>query len=244
MEDDVEISCLAAKRSGFAEAGEANARAIFDAGRDFGFYCALAKHSALPSALQARIGDDLPQALARGTGPGDAEEALLMADLAVTVAGAAGNGRFSWSSAGAVAGFAGFVAADGDGFFGAEDGFFEFQFQIFAKVRAALDSSAPLASSAAAAENVEAEEIAENVVEIVEDGLVEAAATVGADSGVAEAVVGGALVAVGQHGVGLGGFLETFLRGGVSGIAVGVVLHGELAVGALDLLLACASFYS
>jgi len=55
-----------------------------------------------------------------------------------------------------------------------------------------LDTGAALAPSAAAAEDIEAEEIAKNFVEIVEDGFVEAAASVGGDTGVAEAVVGGA----------------------------------------------------
>src|SRR5258708_17178769 len=99
-------------------------------------------------------------------------------------------------------------------------------------------------AAAAAAEDIEAEEVAENVVEIVEDGFVEAAASVGSDAGVAEAVVGGAFVAVGEDGVGFGGFLEAFFCGVVSWISVGVVLHSELAVGAFDFLLACGSFYT
>jgi len=44
----------------------------------------------------------------------------------------------------------------------------------------------------------EAEEVAEDVVEIVEDGFVEAAASVGGNASVAEAVVSCALVAVGE----------------------------------------------
>jgi hypothetical protein len=92
VEDDVEVSGLAAERAGFAEAGETDASAIFDARGNFGFDGTLAKDSALASALQARVGDDLAQTLAGGTGPGDAEESLLMTDLPVTVAGAAGDG--------------------------------------------------------------------------------------------------------------------------------------------------------
>jgi hypothetical protein len=137
------------------------------------------------------------------------------------------------------------VAANGDRLFGAEDGFLEFQFEIFAEVGSALNArSALAASTASASEDVEAEEVAEDVVEIVEDGFVEAGATVGTDTGVAEAVVGGAFVAVGEDGVGFGGFLEALFSGRVARIAVGVVLHGELAVGALDFLLAGASFYA
>ena len=107
-----------------------------------------------------------------------------------------------------------------------------------------MDTGAALASSAAASEDVEAEEVAEDVVEIVEDGFVEAAASVGGNASVAEAVVSCALVAVGEDRVGLGGLFEALFRGIVPGVAVGVVLHGELAVGALDFLFAGASFYA
>ena len=56
-----------------------------------------------------------------------------------------------------------------------------------------------------------------------------------ADAGVAEAIVGRALLRVGEHGVRLGRFLELLLGGLVAGIAVRVVLQRQLAVGALDL---------
>ena len=51
----------------------------------------------------------------------------------------------------------------------------------------------------------------------------------------AVAVVGGALFGVGEDLVGLGALLELSLGGGVVGITVGMVLHGELAVGSLEL---------
>ena len=53
----------------------------------------------------------------------------------------------------------------------------------------------------------------------------------------AEAVVHVALVGVGQHRVGLGRFLELVLRLLVAGVAIGVVLQRQLAVGALDFLI-------
>ena len=128
MQNNVEIAGLAAEGSGFTEAGEADACAVFNAGGDFGFDGALTKCAALAAALQAGIGDDLTESLAGGTGACDAEKSLLMADLAVAVAGAAGYRGFPRSGAGAAAGFASFMAADGDGFFDAEDGLFKFQF--------------------------------------------------------------------------------------------------------------------
>ena len=156
----------------------------------------------------------------------------------------AGDRRLACGCAGAAAGIAGFVAADAYGFFNSENGFLEFQFEVFAKIGAALHAGAALAPAAAASEDVEAEEVAEDVMEIVEDGLVEAASAVAADGGMAEAVVGGAFVGVGEHGIGFGRFLELLLGFRVAGVAVGVVLHGELAVGAFDLLIAGTAFYT
>ena len=54
-------------------------------------------------------------------------------------------------------------------------------------------------------------------------------------AGVAETVVEGALLRVGQHLVGLGRLLETPLGLLVAGVAVGVELHRQLAVGLLQL---------
>src|SRR5262249_44755308 len=58
--------------------------------------------------------------------------------------------------------------------------------------------------------------------------------------GVAVLVVGGALVRVGEHLVGLLGLLELLFRllRIVTLVAVRVVLHGQLAVGLLDVVLA------
>src|SRR5690606_17746605 len=56
-----------------------------------------------------------------------------------------------------------------------------------------------------------------------------------AEGPVAVAVVGGALVLVHEDFVGLADLLEFFLGLLVVGILVGVILHGETAVGLLDL---------
>ena len=83
-----------------------------------------------------------------------------------------------------------------------------------------------------------ATELAEQVVEDVGEagGEVEAAG-IGAglvEGGVAEAVVGLALLAVLQDFVGLGGLPEGLLGRRVVGVAVGMVFHRELAIGPLD----------
>ena len=96
--------------------------------------------------------------------------------------------------------------------------------------------------AAALSEHVaKAEEVAEDVLEIVEDGGIEAAETLtggGAYAGVAEAIVARALLGVGEHGVGLAAFLEALFGLGIIGIAVGMILQRELAVRALDFLIA------
>ena len=56
------------------------------------------------------------------------------------------------------------------------------------------------------------------------DGSNPAAPLAALDAGVAEAVVGRALLGVGEDGVGLGRFLELLLGGLVARVAVGVVL--------------------
>ena len=53
----------------------------------------------------------------------------------------------------------------------------------------------------------------------------------------AEAVVARALLGIGQDGVGLAALLEAFFRIRIVGIAVGMKLQRQLAVGALDLLI-------
>src|SRR5262245_28156628 len=56
-----------------------------------------------------------------------------------------------------------------------------------------------------------------------------------------EAVVEAPLFGIGEHRVGLGRLFELFLRRFVTRIAVGVVLHRQLAVGALQLHLGHAA---
>ncbi len=57
-----------------------------------------------------------------------------------------------------------------------------------------------------------------------------------AQAGVAELIVALAFVGVGEHLVGFGRFLELLFGLGVAGVAVGVILHRQLAVGAFDLV--------
>ena len=58
-----------------------------------------------------------------------------------------------------------------------------------------------------------------------------------AQAGVTEAVVDAALFDIRQYGVGFAALLEFFFRVGIVGIAVGMELQRQFAIGALDLLL-------
>src|SRR4029077_14628317 len=111
-------------------------------------------------------------------------------------------------------------------------GFLESQFHVVAKVGAALRAAAT--STASAAKNIlEAEEVPENILEFIEDGLIDAAVeSATRQPCIAEAVVGGALLHIGKNRVRFGGFAKLLLRF-VLGlrIAVRVPLQGCFAVG-------------
>ena len=238
VENDVKISRGTSEIAGFSQAGIANAGTVFHAGRNFGFHCALTQHATFSFAFWTRIGDDLATSLTSGASACDAEETLLVTDLATSSASATGDGSFAGSSTRAVAVFAGFVASHSDLRLGAERGLFELQRQIFAQISATLGPCAPTTTSATK-EITKTEKVSEDVAEVLEDARIEAgSAGGGADSGMSEAVVSGALVLVGKNGVGLAALLEFFFRVGIVGIAIGVILHGQLAVGTLDLSIA------
>ena len=97
----------------------------------------------------------------------------------------------------------------------------------------------------AAAEHV-AEDVAEHLVEDVVD-IAEARPAIAVRAihpGMAEAVVGGAFLRVGEDRIGLVDFLEA--AGGVvaAAVAVGVVLHGQLAEGGLEPRLVAAAVHA
>src|SRR5215510_16552340 len=98
---------------------------------------------------------------------------------------------------------------------------------------AALRTVAPPAAAKEIAETEDVAEVAENVLEAGEDTGVEPARG-RRHSGVSEAVVHRALLGVGQDGVRFGSFFELVFGGVVARVFVGVELHRELAIRALD----------
>jgi hypothetical protein len=80
------------------------------------------------------------------------------------------------------------MAADVHFFVDAKDSFLKFEVQIFAEIGPALGAAA---AAAALPEHVEAENVAKDIAEILEDGRIESCrtASAAAQSGVPEAVI-------------------------------------------------------
>ena len=132
VKHNIQVTRRTAELSNFAGAAKADTSSVLDSGRDFSVDAALAEQPAFAFTLRAGIGDHAARALARGTGAGDAEEPLLVANLAAAIAGAARRRPFAGSGSRAPAVLTGFMAADGDARLGSEVRFFEFECQIFA----------------------------------------------------------------------------------------------------------------
>ena len=229
---DVQIAGGRAVAAGFAFAGQADALAVVDAGGNADVDGFAAFHHAVATALQAGVFDFLARAVAGRTGLLHLENRLAHVDGARAVAGAAGGGAGAGFGAGTVADAAFFVAGHGNLFFQAGSGFFQRNFDAVLQVFALI---AGLATATAA------EHLAEDVAEVKTLRAAETAkafktalAAAGFKGAVAELVVGGFFLRVGQNIVGFLDFFEFFFGRRVAGIAVGMVFHRQLAVGFFD----------
>ena len=223
-----EVAGWGSSGAGLALAGQADTGAFLDAGGDCDLKRALALHRASTVADAAGVLDDPAGAAAGGTGSLDKKEALLRPDLAGTVAGGAGiaAGVFAFG-AGAVAGVTGDAGGNAKLALGASEGLREVNFDLRLQVGARA-----LATAAAAGE------VAEHLVEDVAEAgaIAERVATALLKGLMAKPVVGAALLFVFQDVVGFIHLLELRLRGLVAGVAVGVILHGHLAVGLFQVI--------
>src|SRR5690606_8000353 len=114
----------------------------------------------------------------------------------------------------------------------AGEGFLERDLHIVAKIGAAL---APRAAAAPAAHAEQVfEDIGESRGEIGAEAVSAATAAL-LEGSMAEAIIGGTLVAVLEHFIGFVEFAEFVLAFGVTRIAIRVMLHGELAERGLQL---------
>ena len=227
--------------AGFPFTAHTQAGAGIHTGRDAHHDLAAFFHDALALAAGAGLFDDLTGPLAGGAGHGDLEEALGMAHLAGAVALGAGLGLAARGGAAAGAVGAGHVLGQGQGYLVACGGLLERDFQVVAQVGALHG-----AGTACAAGGSKAEKVAEDIAEVGEDIFVAGKARTAhaaLHAGMTEAVIAGALFGVAQHVIGLGGFLELLFGFGITGVVVGMVAHGQLAVGFFDLLFAGVAFH-
>jgi hypothetical protein len=168
--------------------------------------------------------------------PRNREETLLVPDLAGAAAGGADDRLAPRRRTHALACFAGLAARNLNRRLGAARRLLERDLEVVAQVGAAAAATAPAASTEDVAESEDVAQAAEDVLEAGEDGRVEAGRRGAAKPGVPEAIVHVPLVAVGEHGIRLGRFLEALFRRLVPGVPVGMELQRQFAVRALDLL--------
>src|SRR5262249_16238495 len=169
----------------------------------------------------ARTAIDGARPAARGARTRHREEALGEAHLPLAATRAAGLRPRAFLLAGAAAALARLVTRNLEFALDALGRLLQRDLQAILQVFAAAHAAAPPASAAE-----------EALAEIFEDGAeARAAAQVGHGT---EAIVLGALVGIGEHGVGLADLLEALLGARVAGILVRMVLTGEGAVGLLQ----------
>src|SRR5690242_11394820 len=233
VEEDVEIAGRRAAHAGFALAGEADAGAFVDTRRDIDLQRLGGVDPALAAAIAAWLGDHLADAVASGAGALDDEEALLRANLAHAGAGCTGLGLGARRGARAAARIAGAGDVDGDLGRLAVERVFEADFHVVAQIRA-TPRAGPAALRRRAAHEL-AEDILENIGESAEIGRPRMAATAAVlESGMAEPIVGGALLRILQAVIGFADRLELRLVILAPAILVRVIFHRELAIGGLD----------
>ncbi len=173
--------------------------------------------------------------MAARAGALEREEALGVADAALARTGWAGLGPRAGLGARARAGFAGHRGRDAHVCGLAAVSLLEADLHVVAQVRATLAAGAAAASRPRAAH---AEQVVEDVREgrgDVPEAARRAARAAMLECGMAEAVIGRALLAIGEDLIGLVDLLEPPLARLVAGIAIGVPLHGKLAERRLQL---------
>ena len=233
VDDHIQVAGRTAVHAMFAFAREADAVALVDTGRNLDRQRLVRLDAPCAVAGAAGVLDLLAVAVAHRAGLLDAEEALLHAHLAVALAGTASDRLRTRLGAGAAAGAALLHGRHAQLRLGAARGLLERDLEVVAQVGAAVHIAA---TAARLAEDV-AEDVAEGIGKIGAAARAAPTAHRRIDAGMPELVVGGALLPVGEHLVGLLGLLEALLRLGVVRVAVRVELHGQLAVGLLDLIL-------
>ena len=186
-----------------------------------------------PRAGRTGIVDHLAAALTGRAGALEREEALRMPDLAGAAAGRAGLRLGAGLGAGAGAGFAGHRGRNADLRGLAVEGLLERDLHVVAQIGAALAAGRRRAARRRPCRRCLRRCRRRSSRNRRRSRARRPAALL--EGGMAEAVIGGALVAVLEHVIGLVDFLEFVLAVLVARIAVRMMLHGELAERGLEL---------
>ena len=232
---NIQVARRPALTAGVALAGQAHRHSVLNAGGDVDQGRPAAPFHPAAAAVGARGFNNAAPALAGGTGGnlGELTEQAALGAPHLPLAAASGAGIDRRARFAAVAGA---VVADfdaGNGHFPghAKGRFLESKGQLLLEVAAALRPPGPAAAGIAekGVENIP--ETAENIKAV--KGAVKAVAV---DPGVAEPVILGALLGVGQHLVGFVDFLELLLGPRIL-VPVGMKLHRLAAESPADFLL-------
>src|SRR5206468_4214052 len=178
----------------------------------------------LAAARAARITVEAACAAAGGTGTRHGEEALGEAHLALPAAGAASLRRRPLLLTGAATGLTALVTGDLELGLHSPRRFFQGDFEPVLEIL--TPPGTPTTPTATPAE--------EALEEILEDGAEASVARSPEARDRAKPIVLGALVGIGEHGVGFADLLEPLLGVAVPRVLVGMVLAGEGAVGLLQ----------
>jgi hypothetical protein len=235
----VQITGIAAARTDRTPAGQPQGRAMIDSGGDLDRVGLFADGAAIASAGGTRGDDDLAESAAlRASRCGDhlAEQALAdPTDLPLAVALRAGDRLCALTRAGPGTGRAARCRAHRHRHLGPKHRLFEGEvghdFEILTSRRASRTTAALPTPEGAAVPEERIEDIAEAATAEVARPTAGATHTL-----IAETVVAGALIAVGEHLIGPGEFLELLLRLRVVRVGVGMQLPGALAIRLLDFI--------
>src|SRR5712692_68319 len=229
-DEDVQVAGRAPEEPARALAVEPHLHSVLDAGGDLDLEHALGPLSTLSAADLARRLDPLALTPALRARSPDRQRAQLGGDLTPPATQVAHDRTASRLGSAARAVLAGLEARDLHLGLDAARRVFERDLQLVLEGLGQHRTGVPTTAAAPARE-----EVLEDVLEErAEAGLSESAAR---RSDRAEAVIVRALVGIGEHRVCLVDGLEALLGLLVTGIAVGMVLHRELAVRLLDLRL-------
>jgi hypothetical protein len=190
---------------------EANSIPFIHARGNFDLQRARFPDLAVPIAVRARILDRTAAAATGRTGLLDRENTLLHPNLALTAAGGANIKPTAFGSA-AVASAAFAQGGNTNFFLDTLNGFLKLQFELVAKV---LTSSGLLSPAAAAAENI-AKDVSEDIVDVSESTPARRSGTSATvNAGMAESIIGSALLFVFENLVGFLDFFEARFRVGL-----------------------------